>query len=123
MKTTRRQELRTNELSQQIEQIRGSLKDNATTITVVGVVVAALAFGGYWYYGQHSSRLENAYAQLGLLAPGDDPADRIRRLQDVAKEQINPRVSGWTDPATITPWRPVIAAAIKTASAAALATS
>ncbi len=97
MKTTRRQELRTNELSQQIEQIRGSLKDNATTITVVGVVVAALAFGGYWYYGQHSSRLENAYSQLGLLAPGDDPADRIRRLQDVAKEQINPAltVSAW----------------------------
>lgn len=97
MKTTRRQELRTNDLSQQIEQIRDTLKNNATTITVVVVVVAALSFGGYWYYGQQSSRLEEGYSQLGPDSTGDDPADRLRRFQAVAKEQINPAL-------TITAW-------------------
>lgn len=97
MKTTRRQELRTNDLSQQIEQIRDSLKNNATMITVAVVVVAALSFGGYWYYGQQSSRLENAYSQLGQVSADDDPADRLRRFQAVAREQINPAL-------TVTAW-------------------
>lgn len=97
MKTTRRQELRTNELSQQIEQVRNSLKENATTITAVVVVVAALSFGGYWYYGQQSSRLEDAYSQLGQVSAGDEPADRLKRFQAVAREQINPTL-------TVTAW-------------------
>lgn len=97
MKTTRRQELRTNDLSQQIEQVRDSLKNNATTITVVVVVVAGLSFGGYWYYGQQSSRLEDAYSQLGRVSAGDDLGDRLQRFQAVAREQINPSL-------TVTAW-------------------
>jgi len=97
MKTTRRQELRTNDLSQQIEQIRDTLKNNATMITVVVVAIAAISFGGYWYYGQQSSRLENAYSELGKASADEAPVDRLRRYQAVAREQITPSL-------TITAW-------------------
>jgi len=98
MKTTRRQELRTNDLSQQIEQFLDSLKDNATTITVVVVVVAALSFGGYWYYGQRSSKLEDGYSQLATASPSNDPADNLRRFQAIAREQIDPglTIAAWS---------------------------
>jgi|GEM_PF-1405971 len=97
MKTTRRQELRTNDLSHQIEQFRDSLKNNATTITAVVVLAAALSIAGYWYYGRRSSRLESAYAQLNQSTPDDAPADRLRRIKGVAEEQLDPAL-------TITAW-------------------
>ena len=54
MRTGRRQELKQNELSQQIEGITEYMKRNAAAMTVI-VVVAAVAVGGGFLYKNFTS--------------------------------------------------------------------
>jgi len=99
MKTTRRQELRTNDLSYQIEQIGDYLKRNATAITVIVVALVALALAGIWYYNRRTTRLMDAYAELVRVDPNEQPVDQIRRYKSVASEQIDPTLTttAWLD--------------------------
>ncbi len=64
MKPTRRQDLKTNELSQQIEEIRDYAKENAAKLSGIFVVVLIIAVGGYWYYHQHQQRIMDGWASL-----------------------------------------------------------
>ncbi len=89
MKTTRRQELRTNELSQQIDQAGEYVKQNATIFTVIIVALAGLVAGGFWYSNHQGTVESDAWARLGPPEPTDDTMTVIDRYQAVADERVN----------------------------------
>lgn len=89
MKTIDRKELRTNELSQQLDNITIYAKDNAARIAIwVGgaIVLAVLLFA---YLNHRSTRVEEAWARLGA-SERTEPADQIKDAREVAEANINP---------------------------------
>jgi hypothetical protein len=89
MKTTRRQELRTNELSQQIDQAGVYVKQNAAIFTVVIVAAAALVVGGFWYSSRQDTIESDAWDRLRAPEANDDTMAVIDRYQAVADERVN----------------------------------
>ncbi len=90
MRTGRRQELRQNELSQQIEGITEYMKRNATAMTVIVVVAAVAVGGGFLYKNSQTNRRMEAWAAISM--PGEDttPAGRVSRAESIADERLSP---------------------------------
>ncbi|MFQ5429791.1 MAG: hypothetical protein ACE5E1_05720 [Phycisphaerae bacterium] len=93
MKTARRQELRKNDLSSQIEQIGDYIKKNATTLTITIVGAAVVVGGGLWYYNQRTTRAMDAWAQLALPEADEGASLLIDRYEELAQEAINPALT------------------------------
>jgi hypothetical protein len=93
MKTERRQELRTNELSQQLEEIGEYAKRNAVPLTVAVIAAAVLVGGGFTYAKwQHDRRME-AWDTIDNPAAATDPARVISDCEAVAKENLTPELT------------------------------
>ncbi len=92
MKTTRRQELRTNELSEQLDLLGEYLKRNATALTIGTVAVVAVAAAGYWYYNRHTTRSSEAWAQL-TPDPTAGTMAMLDRYKSVAAQNISPALT------------------------------
>lgn len=93
MKTARRQELRTNELAQQIDQVGEYVRQNAPTFTAV-VVGAAVVFGGiYWYVKHRQNELMDAWRTLGQRAILTDKGPAIESYKEVARRNLEPRLT------------------------------
>lgn len=93
MKTTRRQELRTNRLSQQIEEIGNYVKKNAVKLVVILVVVAAGIAGGYWVVHQREQRLMDGWATLSRTAVLADAGSPISVFESLARQDLQPALT------------------------------
>ncbi len=93
MKAARRQELRTNELSHQIDRLGESVKQNSAKIGGA-TVVAIIAVSAIYWYSSHQSGIRNdALAKLTYIADKDNPMGFIDRCKSVANEGINDSVT------------------------------
>jgi len=93
MKTTRRQELRTNELSQQIDQAGDYVKQNATILTLVIVVAAVVVIGGFWFSNRQNTIEADAWADLRAPEADEDAMEVIGHYQDVADDRISEAIT------------------------------
>jgi len=92
MKTIDRKELRTNELSQQLDQITVYAKSNAKRIAIWAggaVVLAVLVFG---LLNHRSSQVTDGWAKLGA-SQATDPGDQIREAREVAEADLTPSLT------------------------------
>ncbi len=93
MKTERRQELRTNELSEQIEQIGDYVRKNSIALTAI-VLAAAVVFGGYFWYRSHQrAKVDAGWATLSRLSREPTDAVVISQIEAVANEDLSPSLT------------------------------
>jgi len=93
MKTERRQELRTNELSEQIEQITDYVRRNGLLLSAV-VLAAAVVFGGYFWYSSHrQAKANEAWASLSRMSREPDDAVVLSQIEAVANQDISPSLT------------------------------
>lgn len=90
MRTERRQELRTNELSQQIEGITEYMKRNTAAMTIIVVVAAVAVGGGFLYKNSQTTRRLEAWATISMPNNDATPASRVSRALAIADERLNP---------------------------------
>ena len=97
MKAQRRQELRTNELSQQIDHVGEYVKQNAAVLTAIIVAAAAIVGGTFWYMRHQQNNLMDAWARLSDRSAATDPAAKIDSYREVANENLDPEltVAAW----------------------------
>ncbi|MFQ5501877.1 MAG: hypothetical protein ACE5EQ_06195 [Phycisphaerae bacterium] len=93
MKTARRQELRTNELSQQIDRLTDTLKQHAVLIVASVLAAIFIVFGGYWYFNHQAVIEDEGWSQLIPTAADEDIETVIERFRSVAEGNINPALS------------------------------
>jgi hypothetical protein len=86
MKTARRQELRTNELSQQIDQISDYVKQNAAMLTIIVTAAAILTAGGFWYVKSRQSRIMDGWAMLNDAEVLKDMRGAVDQFRTLAEE-------------------------------------
>lgn len=92
MKTIDRKDLRTNELSQQLDQITVYAKNNASRIAIwVGgaIVLAVIVFA---FMNHRSNQVEEAWMKIGA-SEKTEPADLIKDAREVAEAGINPALT------------------------------
>jgi hypothetical protein len=89
MKTARRQELRTNELAQQIDQIGDYVKQNMTAFTTVVLAAAVIVAGVFWFMKSRQNKLMDAWSSVGSFEMNEDPGATIDRLQGVIDQNID----------------------------------
>lgn len=89
MKTERRRELHTNELSQQIEQLSDYVRQNANRLLAVGSVVIVLVVAVAWYVRSAQAKLMDGWATLSDATLAADPDTAINRYRSVAGETAN----------------------------------
>jgi hypothetical protein len=91
MRQQRRQNLRTNELSEQLEQMSAYAKRNVVALTATVIVAAGIVGGGWWYIHHRKTRLMEGWATLSLAAdraePGSSP---ISAYESVAQADMSP---------------------------------
>lgn len=89
MKAERRQELRTNELSEQIEQVRSYVRENSTRLlaTVIGIVVIVSA--SVWYFRGRESKVAEGWRQFQEVASATSPSDRVDQLKAIAQQDVD----------------------------------
>lgn len=93
MKTERRQELRTNDLSEQIEQIGDYVRKNSIALTAI-VLAAAIVFGGYFWYRSHQrAKVDAGWATLSRLSREPTDAVVISQIEAVANEDLAPSLT------------------------------
>src|ERR1051325_2682403 len=93
MKAERRQELRTNELSQQIDHVGEYVKQNAAILTAIIIAAAAIVGGAFWYIKRQQSSLMNGWAVLSDRNASNEPGQRIDAYRDVANENLDPELT------------------------------
>lgn len=93
MKTARRQELRTNELSVQIDQITEQVKQNYTTILTIVLAVTVVAGGIYWYVTSTRNRLMEGWATLSVRGEQSDPERDISKFNEVISQNLDPKLN------------------------------
>ncbi|HKQ49159.1 MAG TPA: hypothetical protein VJZ71_13895 [Phycisphaerae bacterium] len=86
MKTARRQELRTNELSQQIDQIGDYVKQNAAMLTIIVAAAAILTAGGFWFVKGRQSRVMDGWAMLNDAEILKDMRGAVEQYRTLAEE-------------------------------------
>jgi len=89
MKATRRQELRTNELS----QIGDYAKQNATKLVVTFAVIAVVLVGGYWFIHHQEQRVLDGWATLSRAAALADSDSSLGSLESVVQENLSPALT------------------------------
>ncbi len=93
MKTERRQELRTNELSEQIEQITDYVRRNGLALSAI-VLAAAVVFGGYFWYSSHKqAKADEAWATLSRMSRESADAVVLSQIEAVANQDISPSLT------------------------------
>ena len=94
MKAERRQELRTNELAQQIDHAGDYMKQNAATLATVVILAAAVVTGGFWFIrGKQNARME-AWGKLSQSsAMIDSAAEPLDKYKAVADENLDPALT------------------------------
>lgn len=94
MKTDRRQELRTNELSQQIEQVGAYAKKNAAWLTAIIVGATVIVGGSYWYV-QHKTKVRlTAWAALSKAGVETETgAPSFSAYESVIKQDLSPSLT------------------------------
>jgi hypothetical protein len=93
MKTARRQELRTNELSQQIDQISDYVKQNAAMLTIIVAAAAILTAGGFWFVKSRQSRVMDGWAMLNDAEVLKDPRNAVEQFRGLAEENRSKALS------------------------------
>jgi tetratricopeptide (TPR) repeat protein len=93
MKTARRQELRTNELSVQIDQISETVKKNYTSIIAIAVAAAVIVGGLYWYVTSSRNRLMDGWAALSVREEKSDADHDISRMEEVINQNLDPKLT------------------------------
>ena len=93
MKTTRRQDLKTNELSQQIEQFRAYAKEHVGRLIAIGVVIVAAAAASYWYFHVREQRLMDGWTTLSGTEVLADGEASITVFESLAKEDLDPALT------------------------------
>ncbi|MCB9858017.1 MAG: hypothetical protein H6818_20220 [Phycisphaerales bacterium] len=98
MRSDRRHELQTNELSTQLEKVTESVKQNATLLTaIVGGAIVVVAIG-IWFVNQRATAQTDAWSRLAVSNADDAaPADLISKFEAVAKDNVTPEItrSAW----------------------------
>ncbi len=89
MKTERRQDLRTNELSEQLADIGEYVKRNAIVLTIVVVAAAVLVIGGLAYARSQRNLLTDAWNHLNRADASTDVATLVERSQSVAEQNVD----------------------------------
>ncbi len=89
MKTERRHELQTNELSQQIDQLGDYIRKNANRLIAIGSVVIVLVVAVAWYVKSKQARVMDGWATLSDTTLASDPAAAVDRYRSVASESGN----------------------------------
>jgi len=94
MRTERRQELRTNELSYQLDEVVAYAKRNATWLTVVVVGAAILTGAGFTYAKWQRDRRAEAWTIVGA-PPADDASvsKTIQELDGVVAQNLAPNIT------------------------------
>lgn len=98
MRSDRRHELQTNELSTQLEKVSEHVKQNATLLTAIVGGAIVVVVGGIWFVNQRASAQTAAWSKL---SPGDTsdatPEDLISQYESVAREKVTPAItrSAW----------------------------
>lgn len=100
MRAERRQELKTNELAEQIEQVKAFAREHRATIAIV-IAGAVIVFGGAtWYTNNLQTRRSEAWNRfrdvgkpVGVGAEPPDAATRIDHYTDIANEKTEPALT------------------------------
>jgi hypothetical protein len=90
MRTERRQDLRTNELSQQLDAVRDYAKQNAAMLTIIVVVAAILVGAGFAYAKWQNDRRMEAWDLVESADPSTNATKTIDDLEAVASKNITP---------------------------------
>lgn len=93
MRTERRQELRTNELSHQLDEVREYAKKNATVLTVVIVGAAVVVGASFAYAKWQGGRQLEAWSTIERSDPDVSPRKAIEDLEAVAKQNLAPSLN------------------------------
>jgi hypothetical protein len=93
MKTARRQELRTNELSQQLDQISVYVKQNVAMLTVVIAVAAIVTAGGFWYVKNKQNQVMDGWAMLNDSEVLKDMSSAVGQFRTLAEEHRSPALT------------------------------
>ncbi|MFQ5412406.1 MAG: tol-pal system YbgF family protein [Phycisphaerae bacterium] len=93
MKTARRQELRTNELSHQIDRLSETIKQHGLLIVASVFAAIFIVFGGYWYFNRQANLEDAGWSRLIPTATDENVESVIARFQAVAGEEINPALT------------------------------
>lgn len=93
MRTERRQELRTNELSQQLRDAADYMKRNATTLTIGLVAAVVIVGGGFAYASSLKNQRAEAWNKLTLSGPDTDAVVRVEQAESVLQDEITPELS------------------------------
>lgn len=98
MRSDRRHELQTNELSTQIEKVSETVKQNATLLTaIVGGAIVVVSVG-IWFVNQRATAQTDAWSRLAVTNAQDaEPAELISQFEAVAKDNVTPEItrSAW----------------------------
>ena len=91
MKTDRRQELRTNELSQQLEQVSLYVKKNVALLTTIIVAAAVIVGGFFWYVHHREQKRLAAWASLNKAAEGVEAGSSpFSVFESVIQQDLSP---------------------------------
>ncbi len=93
MRTERRQGLRTNELSQQLDDVREYVRRNATTFAFVVVGAALLVGAGFTYAKWQRDRRIEAWATISRSDPAVSVSKTIEDLEAVASLNLTPQLN------------------------------
>jgi tetratricopeptide (TPR) repeat protein len=93
MRAERRQELRTNELAQQLDQAGEYIKQNAPMLTAVVVIAAVIVGGVFWYLGRERSQLMAGWAALSQRNPPADAPPPVDVYKSVADDNLDPTLT------------------------------
>lgn len=98
MRSDRRHELQTNELSTQIEKVSESVKQNATLLTaIVGGAIVVIVVG-IWFVNQRANAQSDAWSRLRVNRNDNTPAtELLTKFEAVAKDNVSPAItrSAW----------------------------
>lgn len=90
MRTERRQDLRTNDLQQQLDDVRQYVMQHAAMLTVVVVAAAIIVGGGFGYMRWQNSRQMEAWDAIDSSATPSTPEKTIASLEEVADKGLTP---------------------------------
>lgn len=94
MRSDRRHELQTNELSTQIEKVSETVKQNATLLTaVIGGAIVVIAVG-VWFVNQRANAQSDAWSRLGAAGTADaSTSELLADYEAVAKDNVSPAIT------------------------------
>ncbi len=100
MKAERRQELKTNQLSEQIVQVKTFIKDHRVPLSAFILAAIVLVAGSVWYTNNRENLVADGWREYAAAAapPADDAdalgiGEKIDRLTELAERNIQPALT------------------------------